>query len=186
MSLRSAAPLTVREADAPVRGGPGRCHAGRVALPPALAPLAFLIGTWRGDGVGGYPTVSDFAYAQEIVFGHFGKPVLCYTSRSWDPADGRPLHFETGFWRPVDTGLEVLLAHASGVVELFYGTVDGGRVELATDAVVRSRSAKEVTAEHRLYGLVGQQLMYAVDMSAVGQPLQPHLSAKLDRVPDPG
>ena len=52
---------------------------------------------------------------------------------------------------------------------------------MATDAVVRTSSAKEVTAGRRLYGLIGTDLGYAYDLAAVGQPLQPHLSAQLKR-----
>ena len=50
-----------------------------------------------------------------------------------------------------------------------------------TDIVARTSTAKEVTAGRRLYGLVGPDLAYAYDMAAVGQPLQPHLSAQLKR-----
>src|SRR4029077_20619150 len=62
------------------------------------------------------------------------------------------------------------------------------RIEMATDVVARTATAKEVTAGHRLYGLVGQgapgeqDLAYAYDMAAMGQELQPHLSAQLKRV----
>ena len=31
---------------------------------PALVPLASLLGTWKGDGRGHYPTVSDFAFSE--------------------------------------------------------------------------------------------------------------------------
>jgi hypothetical protein len=47
--------------------------------------------------------------------------------------------------------------------------------------VARTDSAKEYTAGHRLYGLVNGELMWAYDMAAVGQPLQPHISATLRR-----
>jgi len=62
------------------------------------------------------------------------------------------------------------------------GEVTGARVELSTDLVARTRSAKEYSAGHRLYGLVDGDLLWAYDMAAVGQPLQPHLSAQLRRV----
>jgi hypothetical protein len=150
-----------------------------------LAPLAFLLGTWRGEGVGGYPTMESFRYGEEVTFRHNGKPFLAYTQRTWSLDDERPLHAETGYWRPrPDGGVEVVLAHPTGVAEIYYGTVEGERIDIATDVVARTTSAKEVTALKRLYGLVAGKLMYAVDMAAVGQPLQSHLSATLDRVED--
>jgi hypothetical protein len=156
-------------------------------LHPALLGLLPFIGRWRGTGKGGYPTISDFEYAQEIRFSHDGRPFLAYESRSWlIDADGRPLRpaaREVGWWRPQpDDGLEVLLAHPTGIVEVYLGHVDGLRVELSTDVVARTGSAKQVTASHRLYGLVEGALLYAVDMAAVGQSLSPHLSARLDRI----
>jgi len=153
-----------------------------VDLHPDLAPLAFLLGTWSGEGVGGYPTIESFAFGQQLTFWHYGKPVVEYTSRSWSVPDGRPLARESGWWRPRPDGdVEVLLAHPMGVVEVWLGTVTGTRVELATDVVARTPSAKEVTAGRRLYGLVGDELMWAYDMAGVGQPLQPHLSGRLHR-----
>ena len=50
------------------------------------------------------------------------------------------------------------------------------------DAVVRTSTAKEVTAGKRLYGLIGADLGWAYDLAAVGQPLQSHVSAQLKRV----
>ena len=48
-----------------------------------LEPLAFLVGTWRGLGVVGYPTIEDGRYEQEVVFAHDGRPFLEYSSRTW-------------------------------------------------------------------------------------------------------
>ena len=45
-----------------------------------------------------------------------------------------------------------------------------------------SIGGKDVRAGRRLYGLVGADLAYAFDLAAVGQPLQPHISAQLKRV----
>jgi hypothetical protein len=155
-------------------------------LPPELVPLAWLIGTWQGAGVGGYPTIEDFRYGQEISFQHNGKPFLHYYSRTWLLDDTgamvRPLAQETGYWRPrPDGGLEVLLAHPTGFVEIYVGTVDGPRIELHTDMVARTESAKPYAAGQRLYGLVESDLMYAFDMAAMDLPLQSHISAQLKR-----
>ena len=156
-------------------------------LHPDLVPLAFLLGRWEGAGVGGYPTIESFQFGQEISFSHNGKPFLSYTSRTWRlDADGRigpPLSTEAGFWRPQPEGrVELLLAHPTGITEIYLGEVSGHRIDLATDVVARTSSAKEVTAGHRLYGLIGDDLGWAYDLAAVGQPLQSHISAQLKRV----
>ena len=162
-------------------------------LHPALLGLLPLVGVWRGRGQGGYPTIdNDFSYAQEVRFSHDGRPFLHYESRAWliEP-DGTPIRpgaRETGWWRPVQKDgqptdeLEVLLAHPTGFLELYLGRVDGTKYEIATDAVVRTATAKEVTGGHRLYGIVEGALLYAYDMAGVGHGLTPHLSARLERV----
>ena len=153
----------------------------------ALAPVLFLLGRWEGAGVGGYPTIESFQFGQEISFSHNGKPYLFYVSRTWllegDGVPGRPLAMEAGFWRPQPEGkIEVMLAHPTGITEIYLGEVTGTKIELATDVVASTASAKEVRGGHRLYGLVGSDLAYAYDLAAVGQSLQPHISAQLKRV----
>jgi hypothetical protein len=163
-------------------------------LPAPLVPLAWLVGRWAGAGVVGYPTMEqDLRFGQEVTFAHTGQPFLEYSSRAWllddEGRQGRQLATETGYWRPVEggeggaTALEVLLAHPMGYVELYTGSVDGPRVTLETDAVVRSRTATEYTAATRLYGLVEGDLLWVLDMAAAGSPLSSHASARLKRVP---
>ena len=156
-------------------------------LHPDLEPLKFLLGTWEGAGVGGYPTIEGFRFGQEVSFTHNGKPFLIYSSRTWlieeDGSLGRPLATETGYWRPQpDHEVEVTLTHPTGIVEIYVGKVAFNRVELVTDVVARTQSAKEVTAGKRLYGLIGEDLGWAYDMAAMGQQLQSHVSAQLKRV----
>ena len=162
-------------------------------LHPALLGLLPFVGVWRGRGRGGYPTLErDFDYAQEIRFSHDGRPFLAYESRAWliegDGTPIRPAGREVGWWRAVQQDgkatdeVEVLLSNPTGIMELYVGRVDHLKVELVTDAVVRTVTAKEVTAGQRLYGIVEGALLYAQEMSAVGQPMSPHLSARLTRV----
>jgi hypothetical protein len=181
MAAPSWTDMPIPDETADLRAGPD--------LHPSLLPLLPLVGTWRGTGKGGYPTIEDFDYGQQVVFAHDGRGVLRYESRTWllDAAGAavRPSSREVGWWRPggADGELEVLLAHPTGVVEVYVGRATGPTSwELSTDVVARTATAKEVTANHRLYGIVDGALLYAMDMAAVGQPLQPHLSARLERV----
>ncbi len=151
-----------------------------------LLPLSWLLGRWRGNGHGDYPTIEGFEFGQEVAFAHDGRPFLHYFSRSWlMDTDGRKTResaLETGFLRAGASGeVELVMAHHSGIVEIWYGSVDGTKLELATDLVARTQSAKDHTAAHRLYGLVEGDLLYAHDMAAMGQPLQSHTWARLQR-----
>ncbi|MGH8990415.1 MAG: FABP family protein [Acidimicrobiia bacterium] len=153
---------------------------------PDLEPIAFLLGTWRGEGTGVYPTISGFAYGEEIRFVEVGKPFLAYTQRTWALDDGRPLHAEAGYWRPQPGGrLEVVLAHPTGVTEIQEGTVGPERIELEATVIGRTASAKDVAGLTRTFERTApDRLRYEVAMAAAGQPLQLHLSAELQRVPD--
>ena len=173
----------------------------RIELPPehpAIAPFSFLLGRWVGTGKGDYPTIEPFDFFQEVTFSHIGKPYLIYTSRTWRLAtaeDGElardengdlvrlePLAVEAGFWRPQPEGkVEVLLSHPTGITEIYYGQLTGlTTIEMVTDAVARTESAKPYVAGKRLYGLVPSKaregekdLAYAFDMAAMGQPADP-------------
>ena len=51
-------------------------------LNPALTPVSFLLGAWRGEGEGQYPSIKPFRYREEIRFSHNGKPFLIYAQRT--------------------------------------------------------------------------------------------------------
>lgn len=158
-------------------------------LPPQLAPLAWLVGRWAGAGVVGYPTIESANFGQQLTIEHDGRPFLAMSSRTWllDDAGNqvRPLAREEGFWRVLDSGeIELLLTHPTGILEMYVGRRDPERpaVQLATDGVLRSPAAKEYSSGARMYGLVESQLMWVMDMAAVGKPLTSHVSAQLKRV----
>ena len=148
---------------------------------PDVADLAFLLGTWRGSGSGHYPTITDFEYDEETVFGHVGKPFLTFVQRTRH-LDGSPLHAESGYVRPApDNGVEFVLSIPSGIMESLTGTVSGTSLNLTSADVVRTATAKEVTATERTYTVDGDTLSYDFSMAAVGQPMTHHLHADLQR-----
>jgi hypothetical protein len=157
-------------------------------LHPDCVPLAWLLGRWEGAGVGDYPTIDAFRFGQEVAFSYLpGKTYLSYTSRSWILDDDgvllRPAASEAGYWRPQPGGeVEVLLTHPTGFVEIYLGRVEPAKIELATRGVLKTETAKEYRAGHRLYGLVNGRLMWVFEMAAMGHGLQPHLSAELLRM----
>jgi hypothetical protein len=170
-------------------------HDLRVGPPlhKAVQPLLPFIGVWRGRGAGEYPTIEPFEFAQEIRISHDGRPFLAYESRAWlVTPDGEPIRpggREVGWWRPVTDAagaptneIEALFCTPTGVMELHIGRVDGVKLEMSTDAVMRTATAKEVTAGERLYGIVDRDLLYAQGMAAVGVPMTNHLAARLARI----
>lgn len=78
--------------------------------------------------------------------------------------------------------IEALIISPTGVAELYFGQIKGARVDLSTDAVLRSPNAKEYNAATRIFGLVEGALLWAWDMAAIGQTLRSHASARLERV----
>ena len=155
---------------------------------PDIAPLAWLVGRWEGAGVLGYPTIESARFGQEVVVSHDDRPFLRWESSTWildeDGEVVRPAATELGFWRPGagEGEVELLLTHPTGIVEMYYGTQEPGRIELQTDGVLRSPSAKEYTSAQRMYGLVKSNLMWVMDMAAVGEPMTSHVSGELKRV----
>lgn len=155
-------------------------------LHPNLVELAPLLGTWSGRGRGIYPTITSFDYLEEVVFSHVGKPFFSYGQKTRSAADGLPLHAETGYLRVPEPGrIEWVLAHPSGITEIEVGsyTVSGDSIDLQMSAptIGLTPTAKEVSALGRHYRLDGDELSYTMDMGAVGQPFQNHLTASLRR-----
>ncbi len=154
-------------------------------LHPAIEPIAYLLGTWRGTGAGTYPTIDDFSYNEEITFGHVGKPFLAYGQKTRHAETDLPLHAETGYWRLIDgRDVEVVLSHPTGIMELQVGSHADGVFDLHSHAMVGSPTAKSVTEVHRRFEVSGDDLRYTVAMAAVGLELTHHLAAELRRVPN--
>lgn len=78
--------------------------------------------------------------------------------------------------------IEVSLAHSDGVLELYLGEINGPRIDIATDAIVRGAGGKDYGAASRMYGLVENHLLWAWDIAALGGGMASHASARLARV----
>lgn len=179
-------------------------------LAPEVYPLAWLVGSWSGEGVVGYPGIEETAFTQEVVIDHDGGPYLSYTSTIRlvvAPDDAASLDAdagavasdgpgpvwstESGYWRvpperPDGLGadqhpVELLVSDPSGHVAVYVGEVGKGRIDLVSDLIARTATGAEVTAGKRLYGLVQGDLMWAHDLAAFGQPMQSYASARLSR-----
>lgn len=175
--------------DLPIPGDTANLRQGANIHDACLALLP-LVGVWRGEGEVDYPTIDGpVRFAQQLTIAHDGRPFLFHESRAWLIDDAgeviRPAAREVGWWRPQpDDTFELLLAHATGVLEVFYGAPRNQTSwELATDAVVRTVSAKEVNGAKRLYGILPDgDLAYVEERAMVGEAMQPHTSARLKRI----
>ena len=179
--------LVAPDDTANVRLGPDLSHELLALLP--------MVGVWRGVGETDDPHSGEtYRFGQQITVSHDGGDYLNWESRSWRLSDEDEFHFahlrEAGFWRvatgddvPAGEALELLLAHSSGVVELYYGSaLTQSSWELATDVVIRSQSSVVVGGAKRLYGIVeGGDLAYVEERIDPDGQLKPHISARLSR-----
>ncbi|WP_054953046.1 FABP family protein [Flaviflexus massiliensis] len=150
-----------------------------------LAPVESLIGVWRGEGTGHYPTIPSFTFDEELTFTNIGKPFLHYQQRTWGPG-GTPIHTETGYVRVVGSDLvEFVLALPTGQAEIGEGPLiptDTGFSMSLTSQVINSSTAKLVELTVRKYVVDGDRLHTSFGMAAVGQNLTNHLETNLVRV----
>jgi hypothetical protein len=147
-----------------------------------VRPLAFLLGRWEGSGDGVWPPGEPFAYREEMSFEHVGDVFLLYSQQSWS-ADGAPLHFERGFFRPAGSGrVEVTLAHPLGLVEVAEGSVSNEVVDVAATGLALTSTGSRVSDLRRRLEVAGGKMRYELWMAMDGGPLTRHLVGRLERV----
>lgn len=84
--------------------------------PDVARLVAALVGTWKGTGEGGYPTLQDFKYREETVFlERPDHPALHYEQRAWRETDEGEVvsHWETGLLR-ISSDRTLILNNAQG------------------------------------------------------------------------
>jgi hypothetical protein len=112
-----------------------------------------------------------------------GSPFVAY-HQSTTSADGaRRLHTEAGFIRSVgDDTVEMVVAQATGLVEVLTGSTVGAALRLESQQVGRTPTALAVTQVVRVLEVAGDLLTYQVNMGMNGEAPAPHLSGRLVRV----
>jgi len=147
-----------------------------------VAPIAFLVGRWAGEGEGAYPTTEPFRYREEIEVEDVGDAFLLYDQRSWSTDTGELLHAERGVLRWIgEARVDLTLAHPIGVAEVAEGTVTGTALELRSIAVPRSSTGSPVASLARRYRVDGDELTYEVDLALDDVPETLHVWATLRR-----
>lgn len=158
-------------------------------LHPGLLALLPMVGVWVGEGEGHDPiSGKDYLFGQQIIISHDGQNFLNWQSRSWRIDENgeflAPDLRETGYWRiGEDDTIELLLAHAEGSIEIFYGRpLTQTSWNLTTDVVIKSNTAAPAGGARRLYGLVEDgDFAYVEERVDSDGDLTPRLSAKLRR-----
>ena len=135
-----------------------------------LRPLSTELGFWR-PGEDGRDVELLLAHPTGIIEIYYGK---------MEPAKAEQKAGESRLVTNLREWLVGLLG-AAGDPEVLKLALEWV-AKLKTDSVVRSPLAKEYNAGSRLYGLVESQLFWVMDMAAMGQELQSHVSAQLKRV----
>lgn len=186
----------------------------RTDIAPELYPISWLLGTWHGFGVIAYDGIPERPVVHELSCDQDGGPYLRVTSTLWeaDPELSAPTsHEQTGtagyaalvkstqwstetqYWRPaaatqqtagMRVELEVLAADPAGHLVEYVGAALGPRVDLASDAVISSRTAASLTAATYMFGLVQSDLLWVKEIAAFGHSLGPYGSGRLSRVED--
>ncbi|MEF9872885.1 MULTISPECIES: FABP family protein [Micrococcaceae] len=94
--------------------------------------------------------------------------------------DVQKLHTEDGF------KIQAQIVRPDGISELYYGLINGPRIQLATESLLRSKNAQAYASSTRIYGLVNGELFWRWDVSKGNMDLQAHASAALKRVTSEG
>ncbi|XP_056420683.1 peroxynitrite isomerase THAP4 isoform X2 [Hyla sarda] len=173
--------LTARSEGEELQGAP--------PLNPAVAPLAWMLGTWVSDppGEGEFPSIPSFRYKEEAVISHAGQPMLNFMFCASNPETGKPMHRECGFIRmkPGTKQVAFICAQNTGVVEVEEGEVQGEQLTLTSHSLSRISFAKEPHVQQisRIFRLTAEgKLEQIVSMATSTQAMTPHLRVTYKKV----
>jgi hypothetical protein len=155
-----------------------------------LEALTSLLGTWKGQGKGMFPTLEDFEYSETLQIRRDpGASFLTYQQDTeLIDAQGNPSrksHWEAGVLRPQENGsIELACVQGSGRVEVLQGKLLvkqslPGTIGLQFESKLIGNDER-VKAAIREWTLSGNQLKYVMKMSTSRvDELSLHLEANL-------
>jgi hypothetical protein len=176
-----------RKREAPAKGTAfARSAAATLPAMPVEPLMAALLGTWRGEGSGEFPSMQPFPFEEEVRFLDVGSRDLAYLQRAWTPSSGEVLHAEAGMWRCSPEGGLVVTISQPRRSEVSEGTIRTGVIELASTGTGQATGVAPVVASRRRYRLSGDVLSYEFEMAtaSVAEPTR-HLVGTLRRLEAP-
>ncbi|XP_062572208.1 peroxynitrite isomerase THAP4-like [Saccostrea cucullata] len=157
-----------------------------VPLHDAVKPLQWLLGKWKGEGKGIYPTIEDFNYIEDLEFYHVGQPMLQFSFSSVNKATNKPLHREAGFLRikPGTNQVAFISSHNNGVSEMAEGTVGSQCITVESHTLGRMSFGKDPKTKKlkRTINLDGDTLHQILYMETDVTPLTEHLRATYRKI----
>jgi hypothetical protein len=150
--------------------------------------LGLLEGTWRGEGKGGFPTITSFDYIEKVSFERRDENSLFYMQRTEKRVDGQDesvtSHWESGFIRVLtDSELELANVQSGGRGEVLIGAIAriGRRIKLDFKSISVTNDERMV-ASARTIEIDGNELHYEMTMHTTRvDELTRHLVADLRR-----
>jgi hypothetical protein len=151
--------------------------------------LGLLEGTWRGEGRGGYPTVTSFDYRETLVFTRRDEKTLAYEQRTQKHYDGGTeylqSHWESGFISILENNeMQLVNIQIGGRSEILVGSVESLDAMFRIHFVSKTLSNDpRMISSARTFELEGDILRYEMEMQTtkVNQST-PHLKIILQRI----
>lgn len=160
-------------------------------LPPSpvdIRVLAFLAGTWQGEGTAIYPTISKTKYFDELVYElDEAAGFISYKQRTWyniNGEKGNTLHFESGFIKISDKGCEMVNAQGNGRTEVMEALFVSGGIYKRLYFMSRFFSNDpRMVSSRRDITVQGNSLKYEMKMATQNtKELQTHLVSTLKKI----
>lgn len=163
-----------------------------------INPLTWLLGNWKGEGQGNFPTLSPFTFRDQMTFKTLPEsfslePLVHFEEIAWIYVDGTEKfkHWETGFFRPInDSKIELQVTHNTGRIEVLQGEFElidikkrSFKLVFQTSFLRNAEGLVVATSSQKVLDYNGENLSYIHAMATVEVPEKTnHLKVELQRI----